>query len=636
MPTHLAVDVGGTFLDFVHFDPATQSLKVEKIPSSGALETRFFEGLEALDIPLTSLGTIVHGSTQVVNTILQENGAKVGLITTQGFRDVLELGRGSRPEVYNLFYKPAPPLVPRYLRCEVTERLDFQGNVLEPLDEVELEHAVRGLQAEGVEGIAICFLHAYANPVHERRAAELARQLCPELQVCASSDIVREFREFERTSTTVLNAYTQPRMSRYLKKLECGLKERHYGGSFAVMQSSGGMTSSAVAQAVPIRTVQSGPAGGVIGAAALGRQLDLDHLVAADVGGTTFDVALVTDGTLLKRNHTSYNGRPVLQTSIDIVSIGAGGGSLAYVDAEGGLRVGPQSAQADPGPACFGLGGARATVTDAQLVLGYLNPGSYLGERLKLDVAAAQRAVQADVAAPLQLSLEDAAAGILHLANMNMSYAVRQVTLERGHDPRDFTLVSYGGGGGLFAGALLRELEMRRVIVPRYPATFSAYGLLNADYREDVSRTFVKPQAEVTPSELAERFGELEVEAKNWFEEQGLASEGLVVERFAELRYLGQEHSLKIPVEVSDLSAGNLTALRERFDAYYEQAYAHALKEHGLEFVALRLSASLQTEKPNVQTLEAASTSRPRGRDPAARGVRRLAQAVVYLPGVRA
>lgn len=608
MATHLAVDVGGTFIDFVHFDPATQRLKVEKIPSSGALVTRFFEGIDALGVSFTSLDTIVHGSTQVVNTIVQENGAKVGLITSRGFRDVLELGRGSRPEVYNLFYKPPPPLVPRYLRFEVAERLDHKGNVLQSLDEEELERCLRALQAEGVEGVAICFLHAYANPVHERRAAELSRQLFPELQVCTSSDIVREFREFERTSTTVLNAYTQPRMSRYLTALECGLNERNYRGSFAVMQSSGGMTSSAVAQGAPIRTVQSGPAGGVMGTAALGRQLGLDDLVAADVGGTTFDVALITGGTLLKRNQTSYNGRPVLQTTIDIVSIGAGGGSLAYVDAEGGLRVGPQSAQADPGPACFGLGGERATVTDAQLVLGYLNPGSYLGERMKLNLEAARRAVQSDVAAPLQLSLEDAAAGVLHLANMNMSYAVRQVTLERGHDPRDFSLVSYGGGGGLFAGALLRELEMRRVIVPRYPATFSAYGLLNADYREDVSRTFIKPHAEVPPSELAERFGGLEFDAKTWFEDQGLASEKLTVERFAELRYLGQEHTLKIPIEVRDLSAGTLAELRDRFDVYYEQAYGHALREHGLEFVGLRLSASLQTEKPSMKSLATASS----------------------------
>ena len=608
MASQLAVDVGGTFIDFVHFDPETQALRVEKVPSSGALETRFFEGIDALDVPLSSLGAIVHGSTQVVNTIVQENGAKVGLITTKGFRDVLELGRGNRPEVYNLFYKPAPPLVPRYLRFEVAERLDYQGNVLQPLDEGELEQALRTLQAEKVEGIAICFLHAYANPVHERRAAELSRELFPELQVCVSSDIVREFREFERTSTTVLNAYTQPRMSSYLRGLIGGLEDRDYRGAFAVMQSSGGMTSSQVAGDAPIRTVQSGPAGGVTGALVLGRQLGLENLVAADVGGTTFDVALVTGGALLERTQTSYNGRPVLQTTIDIVSVGAGGGSLAYVDAEGGLRVGPQSAQADPGPACFGLGGERATVTDAQLVLGYLNPESYLGERMRLDVEAAKRAVQTDVATPLELSLEDAAAGILHLANMNMSYAVRQVTLERGHDPRDFSLVSYGGGGGLFAGALLRELEMRRVVVPRHPATFSAYGLLNADYREDVSRTFVKAHAEVTPGELAERFAGLEREARDWFEEQGLDSTGLTLERFAELRYLGQEHTLKIPVEESDLAAKDLTDLRDRFDSHYEQAYAHALREHGLEFVGLRLSASLASFKPRMGEIEGGSS----------------------------
>ena len=606
--THLAIDVGGTFIDFVHFDPETQRLKVEKIPSSGTLETRFFEGIDALNISLKSLDTIIHGSTQVVNTIVQENGAKVGLITTKGFRDVLELGRGNRPEVYNLFYKPAPPLVPRYLRFEVTERLDFRGSVLESLDEGEFEQSLRALQTEGVEGVAICFLHAYANPVHEQQAAELCRALAPELQVCVSSDIVREFREFERTSTTVLNAYTQPRMSAYLKGLECGLKDRAYRGSFAVMQSSGGMTSSQVAAEAPIRTVQSGPAGGVIGAAALGRQLGIENLVAADVGGTTFDVALVTNGALLERTQTTYNGRPVLQPTIDIVSVGAGGGSLAYVDAEGGLRVGPQSAGADPGPACFGLGGERTTVTDAQLVLGYLNPESYLGERMKLDVKAAKCAVQNDVATPLGLSLEDAAAGILHLANMNMSYAVRQVTLERGHDPRDFSLVSYGGGGGLFAGALLRELELKRVIVPRHPATFSAYGLLNANYREDVSRTFVKALAEVLPGELAERFEGLEQEARDWFENQGLNSSDLNLERFAELRYLGQEHTLKIPFEDSDLSGEDLADLRERFDGYYEQAYAHALKDHGLEFVGLRLSASLESFKPIMVELAISSS----------------------------
>lgn len=605
----LSIDVGGTFIDFIHFDPDTQSLKIEKIPSSGALEQRFFEGIDKLDVPLSAINMIVHGSTQVVNTIVQEDGAKVGLITTRGFRDVLELGRGNRPEVYNLFYKPAPPLVPRYLRFEVTERLDFKGNVLTHLNEEELKNSVLALKQEGVQGIAICFLHAYSNPIHEQRAAELARELCPDLQVCASSEIVREFREFERTSTTVLNAYTQPRMSSYLKKLEQGLSDRAYQGSFAVMQSSGGITSSKVAQQAPIRTIQSGPAGGVIGTAELGKQLGLDKLVAADVGGTTFDVALINEGQLLERSHTTFNKRPVLQSTIDIVSVGAGGGSIAHIDAEGGLSVGPQSAQADPGPACFGFGGQDATVTDAQLILGYLDPERYLGERMKLDLEAAKKAIQNNVATPLKLSLEEAAAGILHLANMNMSYAVRQVTLERGHDPRDFSLVSYGGGGGLFAAALLRELDMEQVIVPRYPATFSAYGLLNADYREDISRTFVKAHADMSVNELNERFKDLEQEARNWFELQGLSAQELSLEFYAELRYIGQEHTLRIPVEPSDLNATDLSALRERFDSHYDKAYAHTLKDHALEFVGLRLAASLSSPKPHQKKLEPSSAS---------------------------
>ncbi len=605
---HLAIDVGGTFIDFIYFDAETQNIKVEKVPSSGSLEERFFEGIEQLEANLSDIEMIVHGSTQVINTIVQENGAKVGLITTKGFKDVLELARGNRPEVYNLFYQQPTPLVPRYLRCEVTERLDYQGNVLQTLDKSELKKAILDLKEQGVEGIAICFLHAYVNPVHEQQAAALARELCPELQVSASSEIVREFREFERTSTTVLNAYTQPRMSGYLGRLELGLSSRNYQGSFAVMQSSGGITSSQVAQQAPIRTIQSGPAGGVIGTAELAKQLGIENVVAADVGGTTFDVALITGGDLLTRTHTTFNKRPVLQTTIDIVSVGAGGGSIAHINEEGGLQVGPQSAQADPGPACFGLGGTDATVTDAQVILGYLDPKHYLGERMKLDVEAAKTAIMKHVAMPLNLSLEDAAAGILHLTNMNMAYAIRQVTIERGHDPRDFSLVSYGGGGGLFAATLLKELDMKQVVIPHYPATFSAYGLLYADYREDIARTFVSPFADMSPAALGLRFLELEQEAKDWFASQGLENDSLKLEHFAELRYLGQEHNLIIPVEKTDVLAADLSTLRNRFDAYYDKAYAHSLKDHELEFVGLRLSASLVSSKPTIDKLKQANT----------------------------
>jgi N-methylhydantoinase A len=422
----------------------------------------------------------------------------------------------------------------------------------------------------------------------------------------ASSEIVREFREFERTSTTVLNAYTQPPMASYLCRLEEGLAARQYRGAFTVMQSSGGITSSRMARQGPVRTIQSGPAGGVIGTVQLGRALGLENMVAADVGGTTFDVALIAGGGSLERTRAELGGRPVLQPTIDIASVGAGGGSIAHLDAEGGLKVGPLSAQADPGPACFGLGGHDATVTDAQLVLGYLDAGAYLGERMKLDEAAARQAITERVARPLGLSVEDGAAGILHLTNMNMVYAIRQVTIERGHDPRDFSLVCYGGGGGLFVGALLDELEMRRAIVPVDPAAFSAWGLLNADYREDVSLTYVRPLGQVTPAELAARFEGLEREARTWFDSEHIEAGELELERSAELRYLGQEHAVRIPVTNGDLSGADLSALRGRFDTAYERAYAHSLPSRELEFVNLRLSAFGRTAKPERRELPAA------------------------------
>ena len=487
----LAIDVGGTFVDFVALEEETGDVMIEKSPSLGSLELRFFEGIDNLALDLKALSTIIHGSTLVINTIVQEKGARVGLITTKGFRDVLELGRGNREEIYNLFYRPPAPLVERYLRLEVSERLDARGEVVKPLDENEARAAIRQLQAENVEGIAVIFLHSYLNPAHEERMRELVKEEAPELEVTVSSEICREWREFERTSTTVLNAYTKPKLASYLSGLKRQLDRRRFAGTLSVMQSSGGITSLRAASEGPVRTIVSGPAGGVIGVAALGRELGESNLVAADVGGTTFDVALITDGKPLEQTEHRINRRPVLQPTIDIVSIGAGGGSIAWLDSSGGLQIGPQSVEADPGPACLDLGGQLATVTDAQLLLGYLDPDYYLGERMSLNRNRAEQVVQEQVADKLDMTLIEAAAGIVHLANMNMAYAIRNITIERGHDPREFTLVCYGGGGGLFAGFLLNELGAARAIIPQNPATFSAWGLLNADYREDYLRTYL-------------------------------------------------------------------------------------------------------------------------------------------------
>lgn len=600
----LAVDVGGTFIDFVTLDPETGSITIEKVRAAGALDEQFFAGIQKMGLDSTDLGMIVHGSTMVINTIVQENGARVGLITTQGFRDVLELGRGSREDIYDLFYKPPPPLVPRYLRYEVPERLDCLGEVVTPLDESVAAETVNALKCAGVDSIAVCFLHAYVNPAHEQRMAEIIADIFPEARISISSDVVREWREFERTNTTVLNSYTQPRMDRYLTRLDAGLRERNYKGAFAVMQSSGGITSNAIARRVPVRTIQSGPAGGVIGVRRLCEDLGIENVVVADVGGTTFDVSLIHEGNYLERSTARLNRRPVLQPTIDIVSIGAGGGSIAGIDQEGGLRVGPESAQAEPGPVCFGLGGAQPTVTDAQLALGYLDPATYLGKRIELDTDAARQAIDDKIAKPLDLSLEDAAAGIVHIAAMNMAYAVRQITVERGHDPRDFSLVCIGGGGGLFAGTLLRELKMKQAIMPQNPAVFSAWGLLNADYREDVTRPFIRPMAEVAPQELSERFATLENEARNWLESEKIAGSRLTIERYAEMRYLGQEHTIRIPVLDEDFADLGFSHLRQRFNDHYEKAYAHALPEHDIEFVILRLVAKGEIDKPPLLEIQ--------------------------------
>ena len=599
----LAIDVGGTFIDFLLFDAHTGTLRMEKVLTTTRRDQAFFDGLDRLGVPLAEVASITHGSTIVLNAILQENGARVGLITTQGFRDVLELGRGNRAEIYNFMYKPPTPLVPRYLRHEVPERITHRGGVLRPLDEVAAQRVLLQLKSQGVDSVAICFLHAYANDVHERRMVDLCREHFPQAFVSCSSEIVREWREFERTSTTVLNAYTQPRLAAYLSALTQGLQQRGYGGTFCVMQSSGGVLTSAVAQRVPIRTIQSGPAGGVIGTIALGAQLGLPNLIAADVGGTSFDVALILNGQPAQRHEVKINRRPVLQPTLDIVSIGAGGGSIAWLDEGGGLRVGPHSAESDPGPVCFAKGGQRATVTDAQLVLGWLDAERYLGGRMRLDVSAAAHAIEIQIAQPLRLTLIEAARGIVQLANANMANAIRHVTVERGHDPRDFSLVCFGGGGGLFAGSLLTELEHARAIVPLYPAAFSAWGLLNADYREDVTYTGVHALANLSPAQLGNFFEPLIVDVMDRLRQMGVSDDNILIERFAELRYAGQEHPLRVPVLAADLTGFDLAQLRQRFDDAHEQAHAHALPQAAVELVHIHVSGLGKTPKPVLPEL---------------------------------
>lgn len=614
----LAVDVGGTFIDFVFHDEATGEVRTEKVRSAGVLSDRLIEGIDALGVTLSTLGTIVHGSTMVLNSIVQEKGARVGLITTEGFRDVLELGRGNRAEIYNLFYKQAAPLVPRYLRQDVKERVDFQGNVVEPLDEMDLRTKVDALIDQGVESVAVCFLNSFVNPLHEQRAARIILEHYPDLFVSISSDIVRERREFERTSTTVLNAFTRPKFSRYLNQLGARLTRDGHRGALTVMQSTGGVTSTEIASRVPVRAVQSGPAGGVIGALRISQLIDEGNMVVADLGGTTFDVSLISGGDYSERSDVSINRRPIMQPSIDIVSIGAGGGSVVTLDDEGGLKVGPESAQADPGPICYGFGGDQVTLTDALMTLGYFDPSVYMGGRIRLDLEAATAAIQQKIGTPLSLSSAQAAVGIVRIATTNMAYAIRQVTIERGFDPRDFAMLCIGGGCGLFAGGLLDELEFKSVIVPNMPAVFSAWGLLNADYREDISRTFLAALRPEAAQSLLAAFDEMEEQARAALSTTAVG--GVRIERICEMRYVGQAHTVRIPAVHEELRSQSLAGLRARFEDAYARQYRHVLAGSPLEITAVRLAAIGQTGKPVVPELTKAASIKP-----SLSGVRKIA-----------
>ncbi len=593
MSHRVAVDVGGTFIDFVLLDETTGTVTIEKQPSTpDRLVDELLAGLARLEVPIADVHQLFHGTTVAINAVLQERGARVGLLTTAGFRDVLAIGRGNRPEIYNFLYRGPQPLVPRHLRREVPERLAADGSILTRLDLDAVDRESDVLVSHGVEAIAICFLHAYANPTHEAAAAERIRERHPAVTVTASHEIATEWREYERTSTTVLNAFVQPLFAGYVARLQAGLAGVGYTRSLALMQSNGGVIGADRAVRLPIRTLESGPAGGVIGSQALARELHLPNVICADVGGTSYDVALIEDGQILERTETKIARRPIVGPTIDIVSIGAGGGSIAWIDHRGALQVGPRSAGASPGPACFGLGGTEPTVTDCHLLLGRLDPANFLGARIPLDAAAADRAVET-IAGPLGLDIEQAALGALAIAETNMTYAIRGITVERGLDPREFAMLSYGGGGGLFAAAVADELEIPSVVVPRAPANFSAWGILTSDYREDAALTRVLALDHGTAEELAGSLRELAGRTAAQLASYGFEAGATELVARADLRFSGQEYTVTVPVEAAwlDDAGALLGGIRERFVAAHRQLYGHGDDDAPLEVVAARVRA---------------------------------------------
>jgi N-methylhydantoinase A len=586
----VGIDIGGTFTDLAAVDEASGILhlaKADTVPT--APERGALDALARSDVSPETVGILVHGTTIVINAVTERSGARTALLTTAGFRDVLEIGRANRPDLYNLAYRKPPPFVPRRLRFEVDERTDHVGRQLTPLDEDALTAIAAALVGATVEALAICFLHAWVNPAHEHRAAEVLAPLLPGVAIVCSSDVSGEWREFERSSTAVLSAYVKPVVGRYLAGLRDALGDAGVDASLLVMRSSGGVTSFDRAATNPISLLESGPVAGVEAAAELGRRLGARHVLALDIGGTTAKTSAVRDGrpqieTLYHVERTPASaGYPLQIPVVQIVEIGAGGGSIAWADGAGGLHVGPRSAGADPGPASYGRGGSEPTLTDANLVAGRLDPEYFLGGTMPLDVDAAGAAL-ARLGVSLGTDVTATTRGVLRYAVAQMAHALRLVTVRRGHDPRDFTFVVYGGAGPLHAALLARELGISRTVIPPAPGHFSAVGMLHGRLRADAVRTRVGP---LTAELLRPLLAELEVEAS-----AGLGIDGpLEVQRFAQLRYAGQEHTLEVLVPDGVLDDASITAIRGSFDATSEEAYAFSL-DQPVQLVAARVAVS--------------------------------------------
>jgi N-methylhydantoinase A len=606
----VGVDVGGTFTDVVLLDDAggLQRRKLLTTPDGfgRAVAAGIVEGLAHSAGSPSDVAEVVHGTTIATNTILERTGAPTGLITTRGFRDVLELRRIRSPELYNLFYVKPPPLVPRRHRLEVTGRVDAHGNVVTPLDETGVAAALDRLAGEGIRSVAVCMINAYVDGAMERRIREIAERWHPEVEISLSSEVLPEVREYERTSTTVINAYLRPVARRYFDGLVRDLRSAGVDTPLLVMQSNGGMMTARAAQERPIHVVESGPAAGVIAAALLATRGGYRNALSFDMGGTTAKASLIEDGEVARTaeyevgagisltSRLVKGGGYALRTPvIDVAEVGAGGGSVVSVDAGGGLHVGPRSAGSVPGPVCYGRGGTEPTVSDANVVLGYLNPSHLVGGELAIDAEASRRAIHDRVAGPLGLSVEEAARGVHLVANSNMMRAVRAVSSQRGRDPRGFTLVAFGGSGPVHAVELARALETPRVVVPPAPGLFSAFGLLFAEHQHHYVRTYYRSTRELDLEAFEAARSELRTQAEATLREEGYAAPNVAMAWQADVRYSGQSFELTVPMLDTPAGPADIETLREAFAVEHQRTYGHrAGPDAPIELINLRLIAT--------------------------------------------
>ena len=627
----VGVDIGGTFTDIVLLE-ASGRLHTKKVSSSVDDYARaIVDGLREVfrDTGITGadLAEVLHGTTVASNAVLEQKGARTGLITTRGFRDVLEIRRLRMPRLYDLTWEKPPPLVERALRHEVTERIDAQGAVQTPLDLGEVEQALARLRREGVTALAVCLINSYANPVHEEQIKAVVSRHAPELVACYSVEVLPEIREYERTSTTVINAYVMPIVRRYLATLRAGLDDAGVKTPLLIMQSNGGLMTDAAAAAHPIHIIESGPAAGVVGAQALARRIGLDKLITFDMGGTTAKASIVEDGEVTRAAEYQVGGGIMhgsrLLTgagyllrvpAIDLAEVGAGGGSLVWIDPGGALQVGPRSAGASPGPLCYDLGGNEPTITDANVILGYLNPTRLAGGAVKLNAARAHDVFEEKVARPLGMPLVEAAHGAHLIAASNMMRAIRAVSSERGRDPREYALFAFGGNGPLFAAGIAEQLEMRRIVVPPAPGLFSSFGLLYADVEHHYVRTWRKLMREADPAGLGELLHRMEAGARAQLAGEGFPDDHVRLRRSADCRYQGQSFELTVPVADGPIDTATLAALAEAFGQEHERTYGHrAGAEEPVEIVSLRVIAQGISDRPRVP--ETIRIDRPGGGD---------------------
>lgn len=625
----LGVDIGGTFTDAILINERTGEIHVGKVPSTPKDPARGFMDaahrmLREADISPDEVRLVVHGTTVATNTVIEGKVARTGFITSDGFRDLLEIQRQIRPSLYDLQFEKPRPLVPRRLCFGVPERLDAHGNILTPLDENAVAQVAERLRNEGVEAIAVCFLHAYVNPIHENRTGEILREIVPNAVVSLSSDVAPEFREYFRASTTVINACICPIVAQYLQRIETQLIKEGLNAALLVMQSSGGVFTFSAASKKPVFMVESGPAAGVIAATHLGTALGYEDVISFDMGGTTAKAGLIESGTpritkeyevgATARSGLGANaggGYPIRTPVIDLVEIGAGGGSIAWVDSGGVLRVGPQSAGADPGPACYEKGGTAPTITDANLVLGRLNPSYFLGGEINLNIDAAWRAIEETCAKPLGMGVVDAAHGIVEIANAAMVNALRLISVQRGYDPREFVLMAFGGAGPLHANRLADEIEASDVVIPMSPGITSAMGLLVTDLKHEYTKTLIQRVDQLDLKDVEKTYVTLTEKGRKTLEREGMAQEDISFVRKVDMRYVGQSYELTVTLSEgqaecapSPLCESEIRRALEAFNLEHDRAYGYSAPDEPVELVNLRLTAVGHITKPRQRELD--------------------------------